>query len=202
MRRAMSRELKKRAHRDRNPYDGVRGEPPKWLPSPLVDEFYAARDNLLPNHSAKQIARWMNACLMLGSYPFEYVREIEALVYIEQLVGLGESDGIDAYLGRGRYRVRRAYTEQAPKPDDVILHYDEELANTKRSSGGRNAAEAKRVVNAPRDNEIREEALRLRAKGISDRAIPTMLKDKKKWKNSKGNPLSRNQIERIIEQRD
>jgi hypothetical protein len=184
--RAMSSALDARAQLKQDSYDGVRGQPPGWLPAPLADEFFAARDNLLNDHSVNEVARWMDACQALGSYPFAYVKEIEALVYIKQIASLGESDGIDAYMGRGQYRVRRAFTERAPRPEDVIAGYNQDLTDRGRQLGGLNRGHA----NTERDRKLRDEAQRLSAQGKANRAIPAILARTAK--------LSHKQVKRIL----
>lgn len=194
----LSRALDVLAKRNNHSFDGVLGQPPTWVPFPLRDEFWTVRNRLLDEYSPEQVATWMRACRTLSSYPFEYAREIEALVYIKQIADLGERDGIDAYLGIGRCRVARAYAERPQTPAEVIDGHEQESHVTKSQLGGIRAAKSKRETNAARDDELRKEAQRMRTQGKSDRNIPTMLERKKKWLNSNGDPLSQKQIARIL----
>lgn len=196
---ALNAALDARAKLNEQPYDGVLGQPPEWMPAPLVSEFFAARDIVLRNHSSKQVLGWMRACRALARYSFEHVREVEALVYIRQLATLGKRKGIDAYLGRGRYRVLRAYAEQsASHRDQIIAEFEQNSMSSRRSIGGRVTADKKRKSNEDRDNKIREEAKRLRGKGKKDSNIPGILAKQAKWLNSGGGPLGDKQIGRIL----
>jgi hypothetical protein len=190
--------LDKLTERNSHSFDGVLGQPPTWVPFPLKDEFWTVRNRLLDECSPQQVATWMRACRALSSYPFEYAREIEALVYIKQIADLGERDGIEAYLGIGRCKVARAYTERPQTLAEIIDGHNQELQVARNRFGGLEKAKAKREKNAERDGAIRMEAQLLRAKGKSDRSIPTMLELRKKWMSPNGNPLSRRQIQRIL----
>jgi hypothetical protein len=169
--RALNEILSRLAQLNRQPYDGILGLPPKWMPHPLVHEFCTVRDILLRDHSAQEIRKWMRACRNLGRFPFEYAREIEALIYIQQIAGLGKDDGIDAYLGRGSKKVDRAYAEHARSESQII----EGSKSSARSIAASVTAEKKRQKNAGRNRKIRDAAETLRREGKTEREIPGIL---------------------------
>lgn len=102
---------------DGAPYDGILGLPPKWIPRPLYLEFVHTRNFLLDAGNApEQILAWIRSyrgtveatSFRSAYWPPEYERDIETLVYVQDLVNLGEVDGIEAYLGVGAYKVLRS----------------------------------------------------------------------------------------------
>jgi hypothetical protein len=98
--------------RNGHPYDGLIGQLPDWIPPPLKHEFNAVRTRLLDLESIDDVQNWM--CLWRSptasgwmDVPPEYDRDIDALVYIQNIVSLGPQDGIVAYLGKGGMEVVR-----------------------------------------------------------------------------------------------
>jgi len=101
------------SNRNKQPYDGVMGSPPKWTPGTLPREFVAARDRLLEQFSHKEILEYMDVRENLPTnrdftrvayYPPEYAKELETLIEIRWLVGLRKVEGLKAYQGRDGYK--------------------------------------------------------------------------------------------------
>ena len=111
------RALGDHAERNRQPYDGVTGLPPEWLPGPLVHEFLCIREQLLDAHPVERVREWFAAYRVrmepvtnmrgVPRIPREVLGALEALAYIAALVGLGKERGLRAYLGRGTETVLR-----------------------------------------------------------------------------------------------
>ena len=118
---AVKTALDKTAAQKKHKYDGVLGMPPDWLPDPLKEEFLATRDYLLDaNFSTKEIKKFMETREkeFLGKgftfkpyFPHDIERDIDALIYIQKIVHLGEKKGIDAYLGESGNKVYRTIVE-------------------------------------------------------------------------------------------
>lgn len=102
------------------PYDGVSGKPPEWLPAPLQHEFSVCRDRLLALNSVANVRKWVDARRNLTRsatdtgpvrdslfFPPEHARDLESLIYIQDIASLDQNKGIEAYLGEGTTRVLR-----------------------------------------------------------------------------------------------
>ena len=112
-------------------YDGVCGKLPEWIPDPLRQEFTAHRRNLLKHFSIDDIRIFLERRQELfaeedppkdeespeiGYVPEEIEHQIDALLYIKRLASLGESIGLEAYLGKGGVKVyRRVVNREAGK---------------------------------------------------------------------------------------
>jgi hypothetical protein len=147
------------------PYDGIVGWPPAWMPSPLVYEFKTIRARLLNDartlwefQAWKRILRVRKDMRCLseatkqrqdltgnarywrqGFVPPELTRDLEALLYIQDLADLGDIEGLKAYLGEetlgGQLVLRgRAHSEhlkkaaKAPRPNRIAKRINAILA--------------------------------------------------------------------------
>lgn len=105
------------AWRCEQPYDGVFGVLPAWVPQPRRDDFTRTRDRLLDEQmygecvTPQQILGWMNTYAAAGEgvdggWPDERGDEIGRLVNFRYAVSLGEKKGlmelggVDAVRGR------------------------------------------------------------------------------------------------------
>jgi hypothetical protein len=103
------------------PFDGIVGELPTWMPSPLEYEFNSLRRQLLQdNRSLRKLRQQIREIrkgavasnqderlLRLPSLSPEHQRDLLALIYIQDIASLGEKDGIKAYLGQSSTEVAR-----------------------------------------------------------------------------------------------
>lgn len=119
---------KKRA---KQKYDGVVGTLPDWVPDPLQEEFKATRDYLLDYFSDDPASPHTKVKKLMAArkkesfptslskesppirFPFtpyippEVKRDLDALIYIQQIVLLEKNKGISSYLGESGNKVYR-----------------------------------------------------------------------------------------------
>lgn len=118
--KAIEKQLKRVRKRQKAKYNGVVGSLPEWVPSPLKYEFEAVRDILLDKYDHEDLHRYMNGrkrmftekgFRWLPYYPENIEEKLDALIYIRDLVEVGEKNGkkatYDAYLGKGGYEIYR-----------------------------------------------------------------------------------------------
>lgn len=139
--------------RNAQPYDGVLGLPPKWVPESLVREFLQVRNDLLDRHSADEVRKWLKAYQVtmlpitgfrsVPLFPPEHERELEVLAYVQDIADRGPDEGLMAHLGRNSYGVLS---------DKAI----EEQDRSRRTQGARKSAEARKARNAARDRRIHD----------------------------------------------
>jgi hypothetical protein len=105
---------------NKHEYDGILGNPPSWLPNPLIREFISIRFVLLDNgYKPEDIRNFMTGRRKevtpgFGwhtAYPMEVQDKLDALNYIQDLVILGSEKGpeesINVYLGRSPAEILR-----------------------------------------------------------------------------------------------
>ncbi len=117
-------------------YDGIAGWPPSWVPAPLLHDFKLVRARLLTERNALDLVRGYIAAIRgnraridaagkiqqtmaaqgtepaalfigLDYIPAELHRDLETLLYIQDLASLGARAAIRAYLGEAAELVAR-----------------------------------------------------------------------------------------------
>jgi hypothetical protein len=136
-------------------YDGVQGLPPSWVPSPLVNEFTAARDRLLRKLHFRKVHEYLAAYRRrrqpnegvegIARYPAELERDLESLDNVQYISALGEERGLQAYLGK---QTHRAIEDKAVGA----------RARKFQAKGAAHSAEIRKTKNEERNEEIRERA--------------------------------------------
>jgi hypothetical protein len=124
-------------NRTQQKYDGVVGALPDWVPDPLQEEFKATRDYLLDYFSDDPASPHTKVKKLMAArkkesfptslskesppirFPFtpyippEVERDLDALIYIQQIISLKKDKGISAYLGKGGVSVFRGIVVNA-----------------------------------------------------------------------------------------
>ena len=104
------------ARRSNSDYDGLLGSLPPWVPVPLKKEFEHVRNNLLDCYEEEGVKEFIQGRKELFKEtgirsvkftPPEIDDKLDALIYIQSIVDLGEENGIKAYLGEGGFEVTR-----------------------------------------------------------------------------------------------
>jgi len=105
---AIEAAFNEKTYRDDALYDGLLGNLPEWMPSPLKKEFKAVRNFLLDAYSEDEIREYIRARKDLFSItevqsvaftPPEIDDKLDALIYITTIDCLGKDKGLKAYLG-------------------------------------------------------------------------------------------------------
>jgi len=89
---------------------------PNWLPEPLKEEAMFTMVNLRRTYTDDQIfdfiaLREAASILISQQVPDNAKDKIDALIYIQRLIELGEEKGREAYLGEGSEKIHRATVE-------------------------------------------------------------------------------------------
>jgi len=109
-------ELEKRRNA---PYDGIIGSIHDYMPTPLIREFESTSNYLLREYPHQKLMKYFQGRknffqpgrFWTPNIPVQIIPYLDSLIYIEQLVNLGEESGREevykAYLGEGGYEVYR-----------------------------------------------------------------------------------------------
>ncbi len=141
--------------RDSQPYDGVLGQLPKWVPDKHKDEFCRIRDKLLDTEiggqevSVKEIIQWVidfyklqnvreSTVFYRGGYiPPEFWSDVSYLALINRAVSLGEENGLPLLVDKEFIKGKEFSSGGAPKkgkeyePKASIRKVCEEIDSTK-----------------------------------------------------------------------
>jgi len=176
------------------PYDGLLGSLPNdWMPDPLLKEFYAVRGYLLNKYEETEVRRYLQSreelsniddgCSSVGFTPPELDDKLDALIYIKRIYDLGETKGIQAYLGKSGDKIYRGIIR-----DETI---SERAALAGESSG------KSRNEKASDDYQIIiQEADVLIEKGMHPRNVVSIIFKKKIDGN--GKPFSESKIRYVL----
>jgi len=100
--KATEKALRQARKRQEAKYNGVVGSLPEWIPSPLKYEFEEIRRYLLDKYKSKEVLKYKRARKRmfrkkgfrgLPYYPDEIEDKLDALIYIETIVKIGEKSG-------------------------------------------------------------------------------------------------------------
>jgi hypothetical protein len=127
------------AKRDTEPYDGVLGVLPEWVPQWHQDQFRKVRNELLDRQwpdgfrpSGADVRRWIDAYAALGDsqneayIPEEVCEKVGYLAHLRWAVSLGEEQGLSVLAGPPIARARFRQRDIAQKPRRSPIHKDVE----------------------------------------------------------------------------
>lgn len=141
--------------RNSQPYDGVLGQLPKWVPDERKDEFCRIRNKLLDKEiygqkgSVKEIIQWIISFYKLknsrestafyrgGNIPPEVWSDVSYLALIHEAISLGEEKGLPLLADKKAIKGKKFSSGGAPKkgkefePKASIRKICEEINSTK-----------------------------------------------------------------------